>query len=477
MAAGLAVVTALAGCSGSGDDDLADGGGRAFDEAATDTVAGADATGAASETTQAGAAAATTSGAASGGDPSGAASGEAAPDADGSGAGAAAGAGPGAGATTGTTVPPLSPLDAGTYGRDVVYTATVSVEVDDVDAAARQALASVRAAGGILFGQETVSDPEPRTVLIFKVPPAAFPGALDGLAVLGRLLDQTVQADDVTGPLVDLESRIATAEVSVARLRALLDAAADVPTIVGLETELRNRETDLESLRGQLRTLRDQVALATITLTITPAPVPVPAADLSLRQTLAAGEGAPCGEPGRGRAEPTVSVDADSVVTVCYVVVNEGGTALADVTLRDDPLELTTDDLVVVEGSLTAPLPVGGRIVLAGETFADRDVRSAPRVTAEPVDADGEPLGDPVSATSTARVTIDDDGPGFLDALRGSARALLTVLGVLAIVVAVSVPFLWVPLLVGAAVLLVRRHRGRGPATEDSTEEALADLP
>jgi hypothetical protein len=458
VAAALAL--AVAGCADDGGDETASAaattaGGRAGVTAGATALpsAASDGTFAASATTSAGA--------------SGAA-GAATPTSAGGTTGTTVAAGGPA-----TTVASVTPLDAQAYGRDVVYTASVAVQVDDVAGASRQALQAVAGVGGFLFGQRSVTDPEPRTELTFKVPPASFQQALDALAGLGRLLDQTVGADDVTDRIVDLEGRIRTAEVSVDRLRGLLDQANDVPSITGLEDELNRRETELETMRGQLRTVQGQVALATITLTLTRPAVPVPNAAVALLSSLAAGSGADCPMP--SRTTPSVAVHAGAPVTVCYAVVNRGDTALSSVALADEPLGLETRDLTVVEGSLTEPLAPGGRILLVGETVVDHDVRSAPVVTAVPVGADGARRGATVRAAATARLGVDDSGPGFGDALRGSARALVWVGVALALLAAVVLPFLWVPAL-GAALVAVRRRRraARQPVSGTAATSSVA---
>ncbi|MDX1692098.1 MAG: DUF4349 domain-containing protein, partial [Acidimicrobiia bacterium] len=156
-------------------------------------------------------------------------------------------------------------------GRSIVFTADITVEVDDVVSASERARAAVAGLGGILFGQETRTGPDARSVLTIKVPPENFSAALERLAGIGSLRTQDVRADDVTERVVDLESRIRTAAASVERLRSFLDTAADLEDLASLEAELLQRETDLEILRGRLRTLEDQVALATIVLVLTEA--------------------------------------------------------------------------------------------------------------------------------------------------------------------------------------------------------------
>jgi len=133
-------------------------------------------------------------------------------------------------------------------------------------------VAVVEAAGGFLSGQRSDLSGDASAVLTFKVPPDAFLDALGDLADLGDLVERRVGSDDVTEQVVDLEGRLAATTASVDRLRALLADAADVPQVVAVEGELARREGELESLTGQLRSLRESVDLATVTLTLTPPP-------------------------------------------------------------------------------------------------------------------------------------------------------------------------------------------------------------
>ncbi|MGH3651293.1 MAG: DUF4349 domain-containing protein, partial [Acidimicrobiia bacterium] len=169
---------------------------------------------------------------------------------------------------SGGITPVVLPSD---FGRDIIYTADITVAVTDVGRAGEQATQAISSLGGFLFGQRTVGSPEPMSILTFKVQPESFQEALARLGEIGEVRSQTVSADDVTERVVDLESRINTSAASVQRLRALLSEATDIETIVELENELLERETELEALRGSLRTLQEQVALATIVLTLTEA--------------------------------------------------------------------------------------------------------------------------------------------------------------------------------------------------------------
>ena len=112
-------------------------------------------------------------------------------------------------------------LQTPNFGREIVFTADLTVAVNDVTSAGDEATRLIQSLGGFLFGQRTVGSPEPTSVLTFKVQPDRFQEALSRLGSIGEIRSQNVSANDVTEAIVDLESRISTATASVERLRAL----------------------------------------------------------------------------------------------------------------------------------------------------------------------------------------------------------------------------------------------------------------
>ena len=354
----------------------------------------------------------------------------------------------------------LTPAD---IGRDIVFTATIDVQVDDVAAAGSEARDAIVAIGGIVFGESTSTVGSPRTVLTFKVQPVDFDKALSAIARIGDLVNQRVSADDVTDRIVDLQSRVTTAEASVARLRDLLDRAGDINALASLENQLLQRETQLEQLRGQLRTVQDQVALATITLTITQAPTVIPPAAIEMVAGLGVDAATAC--PG----SLDLTVDRNDTAVLCVEIDNIGDSPLTSIHLESGSLRLRISDFTVVEGSVERLEP-GGRLVVSTElAMEDGRVRRRGatgglevdlRATAEPV---GD-LGSTVQAVTSVTIVSRDDTslPGFGDSFSAGASAL-GFIGSIGLVIAGGIlPFLPLVLLLGALAWWARRRWLRG---------------
>jgi len=252
-----------------------------------------------------------------------------------------------------------------------------------------------------------------------------------------------------------------TAEASVERLRGFLENATDIETIADLENQLLDRETRLEQLRGQLRTVEDAVSSATIVVTIR---------ENAIRPAVRVEATSYPGHEDPGLSCPGSSgltVDQGADVTVCFEIIDIGDTDLTGFQLRDPVIDVTGDDLLPVFGSMDQTLEPGESIVVAAEIVADRTWRTQTNVTALPVDADGTVReGRSVADTATVSIAAVDAGgvPGFGEGLRRSVDALVLVWHSLVYLAATVLPFVWIPPLVW---WWYRRHRGHG-ASEGS---------
>jgi len=163
----------------------------------------------------------------------------------------------------------------------IIRTASLTVQVKDVPKALDEARTTTENAGGYVGDETTNRDEEggEHTRVVLRVPVEKYDEVLADLQGAGKLLHRTAKAQDVTDQVVDVESRIKSQRVSVARVRELMDQATKLSDVVQLEGELSTRESDLEALLAQQASLKDRTSLATITLSLTETPVKAVAKD------------------------------------------------------------------------------------------------------------------------------------------------------------------------------------------------------
>jgi hypothetical protein len=154
-------------------------------------------------------------------------------------------------------------------GREVVSTAQLDLTADDVAATTDEVAATITGLGGHVFAETSDFGDDVRATMTLKVPPEEFRNALDRLGELGERQHLDVSSDDVTEAVIDLASRIETAEASVERLRGFLAETGSVEQIATLEQQLVARETELERLLAEQRVLEARVAESTIVVTLT----------------------------------------------------------------------------------------------------------------------------------------------------------------------------------------------------------------
>lgn len=357
--------------------------------------------------------------------------------------------------TTGSAgTPPTAQLPD--LGRDIIYTAELHLASTDISTATRNAISTIEGLGGFLFSQNTNGSAN-TSVLVFKVFPEQFQTALERLGSVGTVRQQSVSADDVTAIVVDLESRINTAEASVLRLRALLDEAGDIDVIASLENQLLDRETRLEQLRGQLRTVQNQVDLATITVHMSAL---VNRPGMAIELTPYAGH-----DSGLGCLVGPRPVPTDGATTLCVHITNVGDAPLTDIELDERGLGLDIDDFVAVNDT-TDPLEPGESVVLIHEFDLTETMVLLASVEATALDDDGNPSESAKASTTHRRVDVADDGdlPGFGEVLGSSWNAVKTIAVLAALAVVAIAPFALVVLVLAPLALFAwRRLRAARP--------------
>jgi hypothetical protein len=162
--------------------------------------------------------------------------------------------------------------------RAVIRRGEVALVTQEVNRARTEIDDLLASLGGYLASEDTFNDrsgrPE-RSVLVMRVPEPAFDEAMRALAGIGRTERTDRRSKDVTTEVIDVDTRVATQEASLARLQRFLRKATDVDDMIRLESEIATRQATLESLVAQQKYLSDQTSMSTITVRLrTPASPP-----------------------------------------------------------------------------------------------------------------------------------------------------------------------------------------------------------
>lgn len=177
--------------------------------------------------------------------------------------------------------------------REVIATASVSLQVDDADEAAADIGRLAEDAGGyveslsLVNGGSTVPSDEGRVETMpyagdawisVRVPAAELTSVTAALADIGEVRSSEISRQDVTTEVVDLRARVDALQASVHRLRELMADAATTADLLTAEDALADRQADLDALKAQLAVIDDQVALSSLSVSMIP-PSPTVTAD------------------------------------------------------------------------------------------------------------------------------------------------------------------------------------------------------
>lgn len=168
-----------------------------------------------------------------------------------------------------------------TENRLLARTASITLQVPDVAAAAARLRVIAAGKGGIISAENIViteSGTGKPSTLVVVVPSERLDAALEEIGAVGTIKLRAINTADVTAQVADIDARIRTQRESIARIQELIKRAGSVAEVAQVEGELTRRQAELESLLARQKALSNQVAESPITITlITPAmPTPTP---------------------------------------------------------------------------------------------------------------------------------------------------------------------------------------------------------
>jgi hypothetical protein len=194
-----------------------------------------------------------------------------------------------AGPTKPSERPPISPPNPDTAAapitagmdRKIILNAQLDLKVKDGDDVVTKLTSAVRTAGGFVqeSRQEGTKQHGRQMFLSIRLPAGEYGSLLDLAASMGEVNRRREWANDVTEEYLDLEARIKTKEIHLAQLQRLYAQSGSIREMIDLEQEIARVTADLESMKGRIQYLSNQVQFSTITITLYEPGVPTPIRD------------------------------------------------------------------------------------------------------------------------------------------------------------------------------------------------------
>jgi len=172
----------------------------------------------------------------------------------------------------------------------IIKTADISIKVKSFQKAYDDAVWICRSVGGFVSDSTAESEESIPTSgsLTLRVPVDSFESAIGRLSRLGTVKSKNIKGQDVTGEVVDLESRLRNKRAEERQYLEIMNRAKRVPDILTVTEELSRVRGEIEEAQGRLKYLRASAAMATINVSLSEKerPKPVPASKSSITRTF-----------------------------------------------------------------------------------------------------------------------------------------------------------------------------------------------
>ena len=177
------------------------------------------------------------------------------------------------GADNGTAAYSADDAAAAAHSTDhakIIYTANLSLESKDYDAARAALDAAAAEAGGYMESSSEYSGTEDsRSVsLTFRVPQKNYASFLAAVAEAGNVTYKNQQADDVTAQYMDVEARLENLKAQRTRLQQLQQQAETLSDLLEIESSLTEVQSQIESWQSQMDWYSNQVEQCTVCVSL-----------------------------------------------------------------------------------------------------------------------------------------------------------------------------------------------------------------
>ena len=152
----------------------------------------------------------------------------------------------------------------------IIYTANLTLESKDYDAARTALDAALAEAGGYMEASDEYSNSGSRRSLslTLRVPQENYESFLAAVAATGNVTYKSQQAEDVTTQYMDIEARLDSLKEQRTCLQELKASADNLSDLLQIESSLSDVQYQLESYQSQLDWYSRQVECCTVYLSL-----------------------------------------------------------------------------------------------------------------------------------------------------------------------------------------------------------------
>ena len=106
------------------------------------------------------------------------------------------------------------------------------------------------------------------TTFELRVPQNRFDSAVDALSNIGEVQSRSINTEDVSSQLVDLQARISNARKSEEALKEIMSRSGEISDVLEVSRELSNVRQEIEQMSAAQKNLQTQVSYSTIRVSL-----------------------------------------------------------------------------------------------------------------------------------------------------------------------------------------------------------------
>jgi len=153
--------------------------------------------------------------------------------------------------------------------KKIIRTGSISLESDDLAKSKNQTVQLVILKKGYIESEDAHAGDNYNSIsLTIRVPATDFE---DFVALLEKgeekIVSKSIQANDVTAQYVDVESRLKTKRIYLARYQQLALSAKSIKDLLEIEEQIRTIQEEIDSYESTFKVLNNQVSYSTLNVT------------------------------------------------------------------------------------------------------------------------------------------------------------------------------------------------------------------